>query len=178
MERNKIQLAKETLQLLQKKSFNTIRISDFKITKKYNNIKDKNDLLINLNRYFDYLLNRNLSSIEKSSTKDMIFEVYMARLDILNLHRSSIKNIIKYLSSQPQGFIRLAPSFIESIILMATICNININGIKGVPKIKGLLILYFLIIYTWHKDETPSLETTMTTLDKYLSNIDKFFNLQ
>ncbi len=178
MQRSKIELAKETLKLLQKKSFNSIRISDFKIVKKNNDIKDKNDLIININRYFDFLLNTNLSSIEKSSIKDMIFEVYMARLDILNLYRPSIKNIIKYISSQPQSFIKLAPSFIESIISMASICNLNINGIKGIPKIKGMFILYLMIIYTWNKDETPSLETTMTSLDKYLSNIDKFFNIK
>ena len=56
---------------------------------------------------------------------------------------------------------------------MATISNIKVNGIKGLANIKVIMILYFLIIYTWNKDETESLEKTMTTLDNYLTNVDK-----
>ena len=58
--------------------------------------------------------------------------------------------------------------------MIATICNIEIKGIRGMSKIKALFILYLLIIYTWNKDETDSLEKSMTALDKYLNNIDKF----
>ena len=60
----------------------------------------------------------------------------MTRLDILNLYRKSIKKIIKYLFSNPQKFIVMAPSFIESIIQIATLSNIDVNGIKGIPKLK------------------------------------------
>ena len=106
----------------------------------------------------------------------MLFEVIMARLDILNLHRKSIKNLIKYFYSNPKDFVKLLPSFVETIILIASISNININGIKGIPKIKAIFLLYVLIIYTWNNDETESLEKTMTTLDKYLVNLNKFTN--
>ncbi len=176
MQRDKIFLAKKTLKLLETKSLEAIKLSE--ILNKGNNksIKNKNDLLININKYFDFLLKKNLSTLEKSSKRDMIFEVYMARYDILNLHRISIKNIIKYLLSKPHKLIKLAPSFIESIILMATLSDIDVYGIKGIPKIKFLFLLYFLLIYTWSKDESSSLEKTMTTLDKYLSNIEKFID--
>ena len=122
------------------------------------------------------MLIKNLSGLEESSKRDMLFEVIMARLDILNLHRKSIKKIIKYLFSNPQKFILLAPSFIESIIKISTISNIDVNGIKGVPKIKVILILYLLSVYSWNSDESYSLEKTMKDLDKYLSYIDSFIN--
>ena len=106
----------------------------------------------------------------------MLFEVIMARLDILNLHRKSIKKLIKYFSYNPHEFIKLLPIFFESILLMASLSNIDIKGIKGASKIKSIFLLYFFIIYTWNKDETESLEKTMTTLDNYLNNLEKFFN--
>ena len=175
MQKNKINIAKKTLKELENISLKKISIK--KILNGEKNIKfsNKNDLLININRYFDYLLKKNLINIENSSSKDMLFEVYMARLDILNLHRKSILNIIENLYTQPKLVITLLPSIVESIIVIATLSNIDVNGLKGVAKIKVLFILYLLIIFSWRGDESISLEKTMTTLDKYLNNIEKIF---
>ncbi|MFL2519874.1 MAG: hypothetical protein ACJ0RJ_00280 [Alphaproteobacteria bacterium] len=175
MQKNKINIAKKTLKELENISLKKISIK--KILNGEKNIKfsNKNDLLININRYFDYLLKKNLINIENSSSKDMLFEVYMARLDILNLHRKSILNIIENLYTEPKLVITLLPSIIESIIVIATLSNIDVNGLKGVAKIKVLFILYLFIIFSWRGDESTSLEKTMTTLDKYLNNIEKIF---
>ena len=175
MQKNKIDIAKKTLKELEDISLKKISIK--KILNGEKNIKfsNKNDLLININRYFDYLLKKNLINIENSSSKDMLFEVYMARLDILNLHRKSILNIIENLFTQPKLLITLLPSIIESIIVIATLSNIDVNGLKGIAKIKVLFILYLFIIFSWRGDESESLEKTMTTLDKYLNNIEKIF---
>ncbi len=176
MQKNQIFIAKKTLELLQKKEWKNIPLSSVLDEYKNINIKSKNDLLININRYFDYLLIKNLSSLEQSTKRDMLFEIIMARLDILNLYRKSIKKIIKYLFSNPQKFVVLAPSFIQSIIQISTLSNIDVNGIRGVPKIKVILILYLLSVYSWHADDSHSLEKTMKDLDKYLSYIDTFVN--
>ena len=177
MQNKNILIAKKTLAFLETKNWK--QISVFKILGKQKNItiRDTNDLFININRYFDYIQKKNLKFLEKSSKKDMLFEVLMARLDILNEHRKSVKNIIKFFFANPIKKIKLLPSFIETIILISTLSDIDIDGIKGVPKIKVIFILYIIIIYTWHKDETESLEKTMTTLDKYLNNLAKFINL-
>ena len=177
MQKSRILIAKKTLNLLEKSSWNKISFSKIIDKKKDISFKNKKDLLVNINRYFDFLLNKKLSNIEESSTKDMLFEVLMARLDILNLFRGSVKNLIHYFISNPQTFLRLLPSFLERIILIASISNIKVDGLKGAAKIKLIFILYILIIYSWRNDETESLEKTMTTLDKYLTNFDKFTNL-
>ncbi len=177
MQKNRIEIAKKTLNLLDKNSWDKIPINKILSSKLNVNLKNKTDLLININRYFDYLLKNNLSSIEKSSSKDMLFEVLMARLDILNMYRKSIKNLLKYLLSHPQDSIKLIPSFSKSIILIATLADIEMNGIKGLAKLKTIFLLYVVIIYTWEKDETDSLEKTMTILDKYLENLDKLIKL-
>ena len=175
MQKNKIDVAKKTLKELENISLKKISIK--KILNGEKNIKfsNKNDLLININRYFDYLLKKNLINIENSSSKDMLFEVYMARLDILNLHRKSVLNIIENLFTQPKLLIILLPSIVQSIIVIATISNIDVNGLKGIAKIKVLFILYLFIIFSWRNDKSASLEKTMTTLDKYLNNIEKIF---
>lgn len=177
MTEDKIFIAEKTLKILENTTWSKLSIDQITKSKKKLYIKNKNELLSNINRYFDYLLKKNTKGIDNSSSRDMIFEIMMQRLDILNLHRKAIKRIIDHLSSNPHLFLKLLPSFIESIILISTLANININGVSGAIKIKSILILYFLIIYTWNKDQTPSLEKTMTTLDNYLTNLNKIIKL-
>ena len=35
-------------------------------------------------------------------------------------------------------------------------------------------MLYYITLFTWFNDENDSLEKTMSVLDKYLNNIEKF----
>ena len=107
----------------------------------------------------------------------MLFEVLMARLDILNNYRNSVKNLINHFISYPYESIKFIPIFLESIIQIATFSNIKINGVAGIPKIKIIFFLFFLILYSWKNDETESLEKTMTNLDKYLTYIEKFVKI-
>ena len=118
-----------------------------------------------------------MKSIENSSTKDMLFEVLMARFDILELHRKSFLEIYKTLKQNPQYFIKLLPSFLESMIVTAELSKYNVNGLKGTIRVKGLMAVYFLTFFQWIDDKTPSLEKTMTVLDKNLNQAEKFGKL-
>lgn len=176
MNKEKISIALKTLKLLEEKPWDSISFSNIVNKKGQVYFKNKKELLININRYFDFLLKNNLSELEESSPKDMIFEIIMARLDILNEFRNSILNLTKFFSSNPQYFIKLIPSFIESIILMSSLANIKIDGVIGAMRAKSIFVLYIFILNSWYRDENKSLEMTMTNLDKYLTNLDKIFN--
>ena len=148
MDKTKIELAKKTLKLLETSSWDKIKLTQLKNVVKKQNIKDKNELLININRYFDYLLKKNLSDIDDSSKKDMIFEILMVRLELLNSHRKSIKNLISYFVSNPHKFIKLIPSFAESIILISSLADLDFKGIKSIYKERFILIHFNVFTYT------------------------------
>ena len=173
MNQNKISLAKKTLQYLEKKKLKDINLKIFLSNTKVPNMNNKIDLILNINDFFDFQLKKNLVNIEKSSQRDMLFEIMMARYDILNEYRASVKNIIRYFMSRPQEVLKLIPKSVESKILIATFANINLNSIQGVIKIKTIFVLYYITLFTWFNDENESLEKTMSVLDKYLNNIEK-----
>ena len=175
MNKNKIFLAKKTLQYLEKKKLRDINLKNFLSNTKVRDINNKIDLILNINDFFDFQLKKNLINIEKSSQRDMLFEIMMARYDILNEYRVSVKNIINHLISRPQDVLKLIPKSVESKILIATFANINLNGIQGAIKIKIIFALYYITLFTWFNDENESLEKTMSVLDKYLNNIEKIF---
>ena len=173
MNQNKISLAKKTLQYLEKKKLREINLKNFLSNTKVSGMNNKIDLIININDFLDFKLKKNLVHIEKSSQRDMLFEIMMARYDILNEYRVSVKNIINHLISRPQDVLKLIPKSVESKILIATFANINLNGIQGAIKIKIIFALYYITLFTWFNDENESLEKTMSALDKYLNNIEK-----
>ncbi len=172
-------IAQKTLDILKTNSWNELSLEKaLKNNKNKNiNIKSKFDLLKNINRYVDDTLANKIGSIENSSTKDMLFEVVMARFDILELNRKSFLEIYKTLTKKPQYFINLLPSFLESMIVTAELSNYNVNGLKGTVRLKGLMIIYFITFFQWMDDKSSSLEKTMTALDKNLDQAEKFGKL-
>ena len=149
MNKQLINLAKETLTILEKKSWDLIIFDEIikktKINTKILDVKilKKHDLLSNINRYFDSKLNKASYIVDQSSRKDMVFEMMMLRFDILQTYRKSITKIFESFRKKPRDLIFLLPSFIESMILIANLSHISIDGIKGNLKVKGLLIVYF-----------------------------------
>ena len=170
-------IAQLTLRILSKKSWKKITLEEVIKTNKGINIKSKIDLLKNINRYVDYTLIDQMKKLEISSTKDMLFEVLMARFDILQQNRKSFLEIYKAFKKAPQYFIQLLPSFLESMIITAELAKYNVNGFKGSIRLKGLMVVYFATFFHWLEDQTSSLERTMTQLDKHLDQAEKFSKL-
>ena len=96
MNKQLMKLAETTLLILEKKSWHSIKIEEVynktKINKKnlQNKVANKQDLLRNINNYFDFKLSNTADSVDQSSHKDMIFEVIMMRFDILQIYRKSL----------------------------------------------------------------------------------------
>ena len=118
-----------------------------------------------------------LSKNTLNTQKDMFFELIMIRFDILQEYRKAIINIFNFFKIRPKEFFMLLPSFIESMFLATHLSGISVKGIKGNVKIKGLLIVYFSSFLIWLKDESVSLEKTMTSLDLYLNRADKILKI-
>ena len=131
------------------------------------------DIITNINRYIDFLLKIDMKSIEISTKKDMLFEVVMARFDILQKNRKSILNIYKFYRSKPHKSLLLVPSFLESMILTAQLAKINTNGLNGSLKIKGIFLIYIATFFVWINDNTKTIEKTMTSLDNYIYRAER-----
>ena len=170
-------IAQNTLAILKKKSWKVLNFEEVLKNNKNINIKSKIDLLKNINRYVDDALIIKMKKLEISSTKDMLFEVLMARFDILQQNRKSYLEIYKGFKKSPQYFIKLLPSFLESMIITAELAKYNVNGLKGSIRLKGLMMVYFATFFQWLEDKTTSLERTMTQLDKNLDQAEKFGKL-
>ena len=172
-------IAQQTLNILKKKSWNAFSLEQIlkNVKVKKNYIKTKFDLLKTISKYVDHLLIIKMKSIENSSPKDMLFEVLMARFDILEDNRKAFLEIYKNIKKNPQQFIKLLPIFLESMIITAELSKYKVNGLKGTIRLKGLMLIYFTTFFQWVDDKESSLEKTMTALDKNLDQAEKLSKL-
>ena len=177
------EIAQQTLKILKTSNWNeisfTILCQKLKLNKKKlpTSIKNKNDLLKNINQYFDDQIMIAVKSVDKSTPRDMLFEILMLRFELLNRYRKSILKMFNFFKYKPKSFILLLPSLINSSCMMAKVANIETKGMIGSVNTKGLLIIYFSTFLTWIEDENSSLDRTMNALDNYLEkaeNILKF----
>ena len=176
MNRNNKSIAEITLKILNKKAWNNITLAEIKKKSKVKSfdslIKNKIDLLKKINNYFDYQFSLKSKNLDSSNYKDMIFEILMIRFDILQNHRKGVISIFESFKTKPKELFFLLPNILDSIFLMMDYTKIPVRGIIGQIKIKGIFFIYITSFFVWLKDETSSLEKTMTAVDQYLNQAD------
>lgn len=183
MKNDNIIISEKVLKLLKKSDFQDITLGivlknlNLKNKKKYLMNQDKYILLKYINEYFDYRIRLIKNEIERSSKRDMVFEIIMMRFDLLNENKVAVTKLFKILKKNPKRFIFLLPSFIYSMSLMLKIVGIQTKGVSGRIKLKGLLVVYFSTFLTWVKDKSLSLDKTMTMLDKNLNRAESILKL-
>ncbi len=177
MNRDYQKIAEITLKSLSNTSWADISLDEIKKKSRVKSfktlVKSKKDLLIKINNYFDHKLFLMSSKIEKSSDKDMIFEIIMMRFDILQQHRKGMVSIFKSFKKKPSQLFFLIPELLESIIMMIQYTNISTKGKIGQLKIKGVFLIYVSSFLIWLKDDSASLDKTMIALDNYLNQANK-----
>ena len=98
------------------------------------------------------------------SQRDALFEVIMARLDILAPYKSALSSIVK--SGETE--LPMIRTLLSSQAWMLQAANIDSDGLVGGLRTAGLASVYASVLRTWLEDEDPGLARTMAALDRKL----------
>jgi len=104
----------------------------------------------------------------KASPHDRLFEVMMARLDVLQSHRRAILGIIAGSRRDPSALQYLLPVQTEAMRLMLNAARLQQKGLREIFSVTGLLGVYILTLCVWRTDNSPDMSKTMAVLDRYL----------
>ncbi len=133
-----------------------------------------NDILAAIVTYID---DKTASAIGKPLTqgtaRDRLFEVMMARFDILQTHRAAIRNIITAVKRDPSLTRILLPAHARAMQAMLALSGLKQNGLKEVLATAGLLAIYGATLHSWEHDDTKDMSRTMAALDGHLKRADK-----
>lgn len=96
--------------------------------------------------------------------RDALFEVVMARFDLLAPYKPAIRSVMK--DADPD--LRLFASALASQQWMLSAAGIESSGPRGTVRTLGLGAVYASVFRTWLDDDDPGLARTMAALDRRL----------
>ena len=107
---------------------------------------------------------------DDDSVRDRVFETLMTRFEILTPYRPALKRIMRYMRCHPGEAAMFACSRLTSQYWMLARAGAKLNGPSAAVRVAGLAAIYGKTFNVWLKDDSPSLDKTMATLDRGLSN--------
>lgn len=96
--------------------------------------------------------------------RDALFEVIMARLDLLSPHKAAIRSIVEAAGPDPA----MLQTALDSQHWMLQAAGINTSGAEGALRTLGLGTVYASVFRTWLDDDDPGMARTMAALDRRL----------
>jgi len=105
--------------------------------------------------------------------RDRLFEVMMARIDILQASRKATLNIIATVRREPRLAQALLPAEMKAIKEMVSLAGLTLPLRRQPFVIGGLLAIYGFALCRWRSDDSRDLGKTMAALDRGLSIAEK-----
>lgn len=179
----KKKISEAALNLLKSRSWSKIKMKDIfekagiKSNSAFFHVKNKKDILVLIQNYFDNQMYENIQDNATSNKHDKIFDILMTRFELYNKHRTAVIKLFNYIINKPDLLIIFIPITFKFLTNVLELSDISSDGIYGNLKAEGLLIIYLMIFLVWKKDDTSGLEKTMTAVDNYLSRGESFINL-
>ncbi len=98
------------------------------------------------------------------AARDALFEVVMARLDLLAPYRRAIRSI----ADSGEADLAMLAAALASQRWMLAAAGIDGAGPRGAMRTLGLASVYASVLRTWLDDDDPGLARTMAALDRRL----------
>jgi len=138
----------------------------------------KLSILNAFNGQLDTETTREFSNIEKlGSVRDQLFDILMARFDLLNRHKPAIKLIYK--KTVPFDLLASAyglSSLTKSMGIVLSIVGIPTDTLLGCMKTKILSAIFVRSFITWLGDDSTDMAKTMAILNSDLAKVEMFRN--
>jgi hypothetical protein len=134
---------------------------------------DKTALVDFYMRWIDRQLVQDCVCDESEGEKDRLFEVFMARFDILNDNRAASLSILNALTMSPSDGLKALPFLSRSIARMMEMAKIQKSGWEAKTYEMGLALMYLKLLRDWARDDTSDMAETMASLDQALGFVER-----
>lgn len=104
--------------------------------------------------------------------RDRLFDVMMARFDVLQGHRQGFSAILRHVTHDPRLWPRLAPVLGRSMATMLRLAGAGSDPLR----VLGLAAIYAATLRVWAHDASPDLSATMAELDRRLGQVDRIIS--
>ena len=111
-------------------------------------------------------------NIDKTSTKDTLFEFIMIRFDKLSPYKKGLIKIYEQVRKNPRLLNLISKKIYNFIQTIFNLSGAKKNFILDKLSINSLFLIYLYVFNTWIKDNTSDMSKTMSDLDLCLSRAE------
>ncbi|ODS00187.1 hypothetical protein AUC68_03530 [Methyloceanibacter methanicus] len=104
------------------------------------------------------------------SVRDQVFESLMTRFEVMAPHKEALKRIAAYLRCRPGEAALFVCSRLVTQYWTLAGTGAKLDGPAALVRVAGLSAVYGKAFSVWLEDDSPSLDKTMATLDRGLTN--------
>ncbi len=105
----------------------------------------------------------------EGSVRDRLFDLIMRRIDVLQAHRAGVLALLRTLPCEPPTAVLLACATRRSLRWLGQAAGVELRGLRGALKLRGLVAVWLWTLRAWERDETADLSATMAALDQALT---------
>ncbi len=105
--------------------------------------------------------------------RDRLFDAIMRRFDVLTAHRDGVIAVVKALGRDPALAASRLPGLARSMRWTLELADLPPQGLLGEARVRGLGLLYLLVLRDWMGDDSSDLARTMAALDKRLNQAEQ-----
>ena len=109
----------------------------------------------------------------EGTVRDRLFDLLMRRIDVLQAHRAGVISLLRALPCEPPTAALLACATRRSLRWLAPAADVEMNGLRGELKLRGLLAAWLWTLRAWERDESVDLSATMAALDTALGRAEQ-----
>lgn len=139
--------------------------------------RDRADILAVWGDMIDATALEAAGPVENSSAlppRDRLFDLLMARFDVLGGERDAVLSILASIRSDPKQAVIGLPHLARSMSWMLEAAGLSTAGLPGAAKVAGLTALYLKTLTVWAKDDSPDMGRTMAALDSALGRAERW----
>lgn len=108
------------------------------------------------------------------SVRDRLFDLLMARFDVLNERRAGFLAVLRALKGDPRLAAACLPSLYRSMGVMLDAAGAEAGGAAGAVKAAGLAAVHLKTLRAWAEDGSPDMAATMAALDGNLGMAERW----
>jgi len=174
---NEIIFVKKGFQLIKEVGWDKFSIEKMSKTLKIPNdelkkiFSCKNSIINKFSNMIDNNVEAKVSKndFKDSSTKDILFELFMLRFDEMEDYKDALKSILKNTKKNPLLLSIISKNLLNTMDFYLELSNAYKSSPFEFYKKNFLLLIYSLTFKIWLEDNTEDLSKTMAELDKLLS---------
>ena len=117
-------------------------------------------------------VNDNAAEFQDLSVKECLFELMMARFDVMQAYRAGFISFYDAVLWQAPENLDAMLSLRAMMQEMLGIAGVKSTGLRAQIKSKALLLLYLMALREWYRDENRDLAGLMRFLDESLQKME------